>query len=317
MKDLFLKDSFLKLISFIVAILLWVYIIAVIDPSVDVTVKDIPIRYTNQDVIEEKGLCLVNDSKTTVELKIRGSRKRLANVDNKNIYATVDLSNISKTGNFSLPIAISIPYEYNEIVSKNPYNASINIDKIITAEKDVKVVTVGNTGNGYIAGTPTVSVKKVMLRGAASIIEKIGSVGAKLDFDDRIATINDVVKPVFLDQSGKQFNDSNIAYDLVSMDVEKVQVECPVYKLKTVPVSVEKSINGNLENYKVSVQQSNITIYAEDEVLAEVEKLETKPLNLAEINDDNNTIVVELIIPDGVYLRDGINEVTVKAEKRS
>ena len=103
MKDFFLRDSVLKIISFVIALLLWIYIIAVVDPSVDVTVKDIPIRYTNQNMIEDKNLCLINDSKATVELKIRGSRKRIANIDNKNIYATVDLATVGKTGTMLNP----------------------------------------------------------------------------------------------------------------------------------------------------------------------------------------------------------------------
>ena len=53
MKDFFLKDSVLKIISLIIAILLWIYIIAVVDPAVTITVRDIPIRYTNQNVLKK------------------------------------------------------------------------------------------------------------------------------------------------------------------------------------------------------------------------------------------------------------------------
>ena len=121
----------LKVISFIVAVLIWIYIIIVVDPLVDVTVRDIPVRYANRSMLADQELCVLESSDNIVELKIKGSRKKIANIDNKNVYATVDLGNITKTGRYSLPVNISIPYEYSEIVSKKPYNIDVTIDKLV------------------------------------------------------------------------------------------------------------------------------------------------------------------------------------------
>lgn len=314
MKDIFLKDSVLKVISFVIALLLWFYIIAVIDPSVDVTVKDIPIRYTNVNVIEEKGLCLISDSKATVELKIRGSRKRIANIDNKNIYATVDLATIGKTGTFSLPIAISIPYEYSEIVSKNPYNANVFIDKVITAEREVEVLTADSVANGYIAGEAETSIKTVTLKGASTEIERIDSVGVQLNYDGRSADISDNEKPFFIDKNGRRISADDEIYNLVAMDIENINVSCKVYKLKAVSVEVVAKASSGVQNYKISVQPSNVTVYAENEILDQLESLKTEIVNLDEIS--GNTVTTKLVLPEGVSLRDGITEVTVKADKR-
>ncbi len=314
MKDFFLKDSVLKVISFVVAALLWVYIVAVVDPSVNITVRDIPIRYTNQNLLEEKGLCLISDSKATVELKISGSRKRIANIDNKNIYATVDLTTISKTGTFSLPIAISIPYEYDEIISKKPYNASVVIDKVVSAQRDVKVVTTGSTANGYIAGNAVPEVKTVNLTGPATMIEHISNVGVEVDYDGRSAEINDTARLFFLDNDGKRIASSNEIYSLVEKDIEETEVKCPVYKLKTVPIRVDARATDGVASYKVSVQPSNVTIYADNDILEQIEEIKTQPIELDGMTEESEE--VDLIIPDGVGFRDGITKVTVKAEKR-
>lgn len=310
MKGFFEKDSFLKVISFVIAVLLWFYIIAVVDPSVDITRRDIPVRFTNVKLLEEQGLCLINEDEVTVELKIRGSRQKIANIEAKNIYATADLSNITKTGRATIPIAISIPYEYDEIVSKKPHNAEVYIDKIVTATKDVKVITTGSVSNGYIAGEAVPEVKKVTLKGAKTMIDRIGSVGAEIDFDDRTAAINDSAELFFMDISGKRMNKSNIVYSLVETDIKKVQISCPVYKLKTVPVIIDASVEG----YKVSVQPSNITVYAENEVLENITEIRTERINLNLIAEEQTGI--KLIFPAGVASRDGISEVSVKAEKK-
>ncbi len=310
MKGFFEKDSFLKVLSFVIAVLLWFYIIAVVDPSVDVTRRDIPVRFTNFKLLEEQGLCLINEDEVTVELKIRGSRQKIASIEAKNIYATADLSNITKTGKASIPIAISIPYEYDEIVNKDPHNAEVYIDKIVTEAKDVKVITSGEVSNGYIAGEATTEVKKVTLKGAKTMLDRIGSVGAEIDFDDRTADINDNVELFFLDVDGKRINKSNIVYSLVEMDVKKAQVSCPVYKVKTVPVVID-AVNAN---YKVSVQPSSISVYAENEILEAVTEIRTERINLDQIDEEQTG--VKLVFPAEVKSRDGISEVSVKAEKK-
>ena len=310
MKGFFEKDSFLKLVSFVIAVLLWFYIIAVVDPSVDITRRDIPVRFTNVKVLEEQGLCLINEKEVTVELKIRGSRQKIANIEAKNIYATADLSNITKTGKASIPIAISIPYEYDEIVNKDPHNAEVYIDKIVTESKDVKVITSGGVSNGYIAGEAVSEIKKVTLKGAKTMIDRIGSIGAEIDFDDRTADINDSVDLFFLDVDGKRINKSNNVYSLVEMDVKKAQVSCPVYKLKTVPVTIDASVEG----YKAAVQPSNITVYAENEILENITEIRTERIKLDTIKEEH--ITVKLVFPEGVKSRDGISEVSIKAEKK-
>ena len=313
MKGFFLKDSSLKGISFVVAVLLWFYVILVVDPSVDIPVRDIPLRYANQNLLEERGLSLVADPNATIELKIRGSRKKIANIDNKNIYATVDLSNMTKVGTFTLPISISIPYEYDEIVSKKPNNATVVIDRIVTASRNVEIKTEGSVANGYIAGTPTTSTASVTLKGASMLVDRIHGVAATLDFDGRTGDISDKEKIYFVDSNGKKIDDKDSIYDWVSVDVDKVDIKCSVMKLKTVPVKVDTSSLG--DGYKVTIQPSNVTIYAENEILSGIDEIVARPISSNTLSEEGKQ-TVELVVPEGVLMRDGIKEVMVKAEKK-
>ena len=314
MKSFFPKDSFLKVVSFIVAIILWIYVVWVVDPSVDVVVKDIHIRYANQAMLEGRGLSLVADPDATVELKIRGSRKKIANIDNKNIYATVDLANMTKEGTFSLPISISIPYEYDEIVDKKPYNANVMIDRIIKEERKVEILTVGSVANGYVAGIPESSVKSVILSGASTLIDRIKGVAATLDFDGRTGEITDKVDLYFLDSNGKVIDTDDDIYGTVSMDISSVDITCSILKLKTVPVKVDTSALG--DDYKVSIQPPNVTVYAENSVLDGISEIVSEKIDAKTLAEEG-TQVIKLVIPEGVAMRDGISEVTVKAEKRN
>ena len=311
MKNFFIKDSTLKVISFVIAVILWFYVILVIDPSVDIVIKHIPMRYINQGVLEERGLSLVEDPDLTVELKIRGSRKKIANIDEKNIYATVDLANMTKVGNFTVPISVSVPYEYEEIVNKNPNNASVFIDKIIKAEHSIKIDTVGNVANGYVEGVPVTSIDSVIIKGASTLVEKIKGVGVTLDFDGRSGEINDRENIYFIGADGKKIDENNSIYQSVTMDIDTVEIKCPVMRAKTVPVEISQTPG---ENYRITVQPSKILICADNEMLDSITEIKATV--------DINTLIKEgvqqatLIIPEGVERRDSTAAtVTVHAEK--
>lgn len=309
MKNFLSKDSVLKAISFIVAILIWIYIIIVVDPLVDVTVRDIPVRYANRSMLADQGLCVLESGSNVVELKIKGSRKKIANIDNKNVYATIDLGNITKTGKYSLPVNISIPYEYSEILSKKPYNIEVVIDELAHETREIEVVTEGETANGYIAGKPVPSVAEVEIEGPYSVLKSVKSVCASFNFDDRAANITETAKLYVLDSDGKRMEDK------IKLGMEEVEIKCPVYKLKTVPISVDYGTEVNTDEYKITVQPSNITVYAENEILAELTEIKTETVSFDELKE-NGSAVCGIAVPDGVMLRDGISEITVKlAEK--
>ncbi len=315
MKNFFFKDSVLKVVSLVVAIIIWLYIIVVADPSVDIPVKGIPIRYVNQTALEERGLALISDPDATVELKIRGSRKKIANIDNKNVYATVDLANIGKTGTFSLPISISIPYEYDEIVSKKPYNADVIIDRVLEQERDIQVIAAGEVANGYIAGKSQISSKTVVLSGPSTILGNIRGVAAYLNYDGRSAEIKDVEELYFFDSDGKRIEKDSDVYDMVSMDISSVEITCPVMKLKNVPIVIDTTSFVNAESYKLSVQPSNVSIYAENEILENVSEIGVRKVDFNKLVDEGS-LTVELDVPEGVSMRDGIDEVTIKVSPK-
>ncbi len=313
MKNFFIKDSTLKVLSFVIAVVLWFYVILVIDPSVDITIKNIPLRYVNQGVLLERGLSLVEDPDLTVELKIRGSRKKIANIDNKNIYATVDLANMTKVGNFTVPISVSVPYEYEEIVNKKPNNATIFIDKIVTVEHSIRVETLGNVAAGYVAGMPEISIDSVKLKGASSLVEKVKGVGVTLDFDGRSGEINDRERLYFIDSDGNRFNSEDSIYQSVSIDVDTVEVKCPVMKVKTVPVEISPIPN---RSYSITIVPSSITIAADNKVLDGITKITAY---IADVNAliTEGSCQATLVIPDGVIRRDDTaTTVTVLAEKK-
>ncbi len=315
MKGFFLKASVLKVISVIVAVLLWLYIIEIVDPYVDITVKNIPIRFSNQSILKENDLCLVSETNTMAELKLRGSRKKIAKIDKKEIYGLVNFENIDLeniNGKTSVPVSIEmkIPYGYSEILSTSPSSVNVEIDKLVTSEKLLKVQTAGKVENGYTVGETSWKTEKVTLTGAQSVIDGIQYVGATLNLEGRTGDIYTNLDLHYVDKDGKIIEKDDYIYKVVSMEPDSVVVSCPVSKVESVPVEVNLVDWANAENYDISIQPSNVKVSAENDVLNGLDSIKTVLIN--PVNFGHEGKEVELLLPDGIQLEESSSKVYIK-----
>ena len=133
MKKLLASDGALKIISVLIAIGIWVYIALVMNPAIEVTVRDLPIQFIGGESLNSKGLAVISESATTVTVKIKGSRKKMGNNDMKTIIAKADISSITETGETNIPIEIVIPFENQGVSSQSEYSVNVKVEK--SAEK--------------------------------------------------------------------------------------------------------------------------------------------------------------------------------------
>ena len=61
------------LISIIVAIGIWMYVITVVSPESEKTYYNIPVVLNNESVLNDKGLMIVTEKIPTVTLTLRGN----------------------------------------------------------------------------------------------------------------------------------------------------------------------------------------------------------------------------------------------------
>lgn len=303
MKKFFLNNWALKVISFVAAVIVWIYIIIVIDPSVDYTLKDVPIEY-NEELLAEQGLSIVSDIKPTVEIKLRGSRKRLYNIDSDKVIAKADLSNINKIGDYRLNVRVSIINEYVDIVSVKPDVVDVTVDKIIERRENIQVESVGSLAEGFEAGEVQLSSESVLLKGASSLVNNIAKAVVYLNYNDAKYDITSTEKIVLLDYSGNVIESSDI-----TKDIDAVNVVCPVLERKNVDVALNSGNTLPL-GYKVEISPNMLTVYAKSDVIADITDISTEYVDLSNLRGSEKH--VQLVIPDGVQVRGGITSVTVK-----
>lgn len=311
MKRFFGNDSILKIFSFVIALIIWFYIIVVLDPAVEISVRDVPIRYVQQNALLEQGLSIVGESRETVEVRLKGSRKRLVNIYAENILATVDLSSVTKAGEHSLPINISAPYDYLEVVNKKPYTVDITVDKLVEEKRNIRIKTNGNPEAGFIAGNAETNPKTVLLKGAASVISDISDVRISLDITNASRDINTVAVIELVDSKGNVIDETGELFELVSLDISKAEVFCPIMRLKTVPIKADLGFEVP-EGTSVAVQPNTITIYGYAEDIEGIEEIKTAPITSLSELSDGKTVSCGIVLPENIKPRDDVATVNVK-----
>ncbi len=316
MKRIFANDNILKIISVAVAIIIWSYIILVLDPAIEVEVRDLPIQFIGQEVMEDNGISVVNESATTLNLKIKGSRKRMGQYDMKNIIAKVDVSGINEVGQTTLPVEVIVPFENVGISSQNHYSVNIKTEELVEKQLKLEVKTVGSLASSYMAGPITTAPETITIKGPESVIGKIAKAGVVLDYAEADVDV-DVELPIRLyGTDGKEIPANDALCKRISQSVETTKLHLAVVKLREIKVIPQFGADTLEEERKLldgaeySINPQVVQIYGDDKLTAKISSIYTEEIPVEKFTD-NDKAKAKLIIPDGVKVLRDVTEVEI------
>ena len=300
MKPFYKTDWFLKIISLVIAIVLWVYISYEQKPQYETWIRGVNVVQTNLSQDFENGKLVIMEGTTDkIDIKIRGDRKDVSAVNPGNITAIIDMLGVGSEGTYSLPISVTIPIDGIEIVQKSPSHASMKVDKIITTEKRITAETKGVPSEGYVVGDYILEPESVKLTGPESVINTISNVKATIDLSEARANPDSLFKIKLYD-----VNDNEIVNPLITQNIEYVQAKDLFDETKMVDVVVNagNSVNEKGEKLDYSIISSvKIQLSGEREVLDGIESISTEEIDVSKVTSETE-ITAKLIIPEGVKL---------------
>ncbi len=288
------------LISFVIAIILWAYVIGEINPVTTKSFVDVNINLENQIALEERGLAIESISEDKINVTVKGERSRVQNVEKDDVYAEVDLA-LARAGHNELDVNVRTPEKVN-VDKKNINKVRLTVGELVSEERPTKVVYVGATNSDLEPYTIERTPEKVIIRGAMSNVEKVSQVVAKVRVDqikDKETTAEAELVPV--DKNGKVVN-------WIRLSSSQIQVKAVMTKTKKVDLDVP--IQGNDSGDVKLDYQKTVIIKGNADVVKEISKIETEPVDLSAY-DQNTTIELKPILPKGVQLAAG-SDMTAK-----
>lgn len=234
MKEKVTHNFGLKLLSVVLASLLWLVVINSQDPIETVTFEDIPVTIINEGALAAKDKIPEVVEGDTISVVVEARRSVCEKLTKADIIAVADFEKISVTD--AVPIEVSVKgYTERDVEIVRGMNQVMKLRLEDSLSKDfrVKISTTGQAADGYVIGDMVASPNMITLTGSSTQISKVKEVVLMIDVDNISMDSQATGVPVIYDVNGEVINSSK-----VSMNTTEVAVTIPVLKTKTVKVMV-------------------------------------------------------------------------------
>ncbi len=290
------NKTFIKIISLIAAVCLWVYVMGEVDPNTKENISNIPVSFTGTDALAEKDLAVVQEQETFISAAISGKRSEVHDIKRSGLTAYVDVSSCQKgknTGkiNISLPEGVKL-----ENVSDNTMH--FKVEPLVSEKKPAVIEFTGSAArseNDAVDWVFKIDPKDVTVQGAKSSVGKIdhvmGTVDSQIVSKEADKWVSVTVVPVTKD---------NVRVYGVELSEDKVRVN--VQRLVKKSVKLEVATENVADGYAVDkfAGIDAVDIAGPADVIKDIKKIKAT-VDLSGITA-TAPVEAELDLPDDIFL---------------
>ena len=287
------------ILSILIAIALWSYVIYTLEPSQAKLFTNVPVTLLNVDDLNDRGLDVVDKDSVTVDLRVKGKRQVLADMTNDSIHATADVSDCVEGENV---VAVNVTFDESAYLENSAtITVHVFVDDIVTEEKNVVVQYTGDSGN---VSCELVSSNTVEVTGAKSEVADVAYVSAPVA-EENLPESEDEIKVdlVPVDSSGSEISGLSLSED---------QATVKIYSAGTKKVPLKVDTKGSPADgyafYGID-GPSIIEIKGSNEDLAKVDEITCEDIDISGLNK-NTEVTLSPNLPDGIAIA-GSSKITV------
>ena len=283
-------NSKIKIISLLSAMVLWMYVMAIVDPEETKLFENIPVTITNKNELNERDLVIYPEQDLTTNIYVTGKLSNLKKVtkDDINVYGQI---NNPLEGNNEIYLKVSTSQRVNYDF-KNPVMI-VTLEKIISEDKSIKVDITGSGKNNVDNIMLQDNIDKVSISGPRSLVNKVKRVVGTVKVSGESNNFSQSIKLEPVDANGK-------VVEGIELEKDSVNVNITLLTQKTVPITLKLSDNSESGvNYTMS--QNTVTIKGKKDIVDSINNIETQPVKLSEILPGTSKDIY-LQVPSGITI---------------
>ena len=298
------KKILYGLLSLLVSVGLWLYVITVENPNSENTFYSIPVVLDNESVLHERGLMVLTEKTPTVTLKLSGNRSYLNKLNNSNITLVADLSRIYETGEQLLSYTIrypgDIPQNSIDVLSQLPGQITLTITERMTQNVPVNVVYTGRVPEGYMTDTKNqvLDAKTINVTGPAFVVDEIAEARITVNLDNKTETISQYFTYTYYDKDGNV-----VEHEKLTSDVPEVKLTLKIQRYKQIALKVDVIPGGGatLQNTTITLDIDSLFISGSEQLLQGLDTLVLDEIDLSLIPQSTVlTYNIADLLPDGI-----------------
>lgn len=280
-------------LSIVIAFAAWIYVVYNINPTMTRTYKNVPVKFTNEDVLEKNDLAIKSTDLDSIDVTISARRSVLDDIESGDILVNADLADAGKGKNV---IALSVTVPNNATLKKQSQKKiTVNVEDRETKTVEAVAVFDSNKGNDTEPLVTKQNTEKVKVSGAKSLISKVSY--AELTLNSNKVTGKEhtfSVKPVAVDSSG-----STVKY----MTVKPSRVTVTAVNSTTKKVKLITNVNNPTDSDYTRTYDapSSITIKGFSKDLKGINSIETNTIDISGIKSSQD-VAMSYVLPSGIRI---------------
>ena len=305
------KNLGLKIVSFLLAVTLWLLVVNIDDPVVRWTYLDVPVTIKNADVITNQGMIyeVLDGTDIISRVTVYAPRSVGENISKSDIVATADMNTLNSLN--TLQVEFSIPKVGSSKVSDikgSTDSVRISIENKKNVQKVLKTNITGEAPEGYVVGNVTTDQNLVRVAGAESVVDRVDSANINIDMSTLSEFTSDITTSVpirLYDADGNEVEGSTL-----TKNPENVMITIEILSTKDVPLRFDvegEPAEGYGLNGAVTADIQTVRIAGRRSVLGNVNEIvvPAEAFDLSEIHGETTvTIDVCDYLPDNVQMAD-------------
>lgn len=289
------------LLSFVIALGLWMYVRTYVNTDYEQTFYNIPVALEGKTRLSDRQLMLLSEEEYVVDLKVHGSRQDVSKINSGNIQVVADLSDINEPGEHNLTYSIIYPGDVPTgavSAERDPDRVTLIVARKKTKEIPVQVNLEGDVPANYIKDNAAVELDHsvVEISGPESVVDQIDHAAITIDCEGRTETIYESCRYVLQDKKNTPVDAA-----WITTNVSEVKVYLPVSMVKKIPLKVTLVDGGGAteDTTTVQIEPKEISVSGSETALNALSELNLGTIDLSQITEDT-VMEFEINLPEGV-----------------
>lgn len=290
------NKTFTRILSVVLAIFLWVYVVSVENPTTKVKIPNVPVQLLNKETLTDRNLALTEDGDYYVDVVIEGKRADVLKIAAGDISATANLLGYNLGAN-NIPVTVTVP-DTVTVSNVRTNMIPINIENLVSIYKPITVLFSGTIGSGTEPTAYDLTPEEVEVKGAKSKVASVAEVTATINVNELKADENTLFADLHaVDKSGNVVSG-------VKLSAAKAELTAAVFETKEVPLNLD--VTGQVSN---KYEMTNLDIPKKVKIKGlkdDVNKIQSVSASSVDISNIASTtdIPVKVNLPDGIMLSD-------------
>lgn len=272
MKEKLTHNLGLKILSVVVAALVWLTIMNIDNPIVTETIKDIPVQIINDEIITSRGYQYEIEAGAKVDVRVKGKRGIVDKLTASDFIATADFNSLKVNSMYMAAISVECISDdaENLVITLKNETMAVKLEDQETQPYSVRINLVGNVKEGYYCADARLNSSLIQVTGSVTQMYLLKEVVATVDLEGRSGSFTQNCELVAYDGNGKEIDLQKLSFSQNSVAV--AVTICPTETVDIKAVITGKPADGYYVDKIEYAPQSGL-IAADEKVLRRIKEI--------------------------------------------